>query len=140
MPCVYVDLPPKKEKALNVALNKISGEWEVNKLRDLLKEINLDEDIDVGITGFNDDELKKLIGETKDLELIIGGNEDDDGFDIDYIPQTNVKMLQLYFSQEDYELVTKLSAKLMIHTKKENITDVIKGCVINECKSQKISI
>ena len=140
VPCIYVDLSLRKEKALNLALNKISGDWDTNKLSSILKEINIDEDIDVGITGFDEDELNKLIGENKELELVMGENEDDDEFDVDYIPQANVKMLQLYFSQEDYELVTKLSAKLMIHTKKENITDVIKECVLNECKSKKISI
>ena len=30
--CVIVDLPEEKEKALNIALNKISGDWDKDKL------------------------------------------------------------------------------------------------------------
>ena len=30
--CVVVDLPESKEKALNIALNKISGDWDKDKL------------------------------------------------------------------------------------------------------------
>ena len=30
--CVIVEMDEDKEKALNVALNKISGEWDNNKL------------------------------------------------------------------------------------------------------------
>lgn len=30
--CVIVDIPEVQEKALNIALNKISGEWDIDKL------------------------------------------------------------------------------------------------------------
>ena len=33
--CVIVDLTPAKEKALNIALNKISGDWDFEKLEDI---------------------------------------------------------------------------------------------------------
>jgi hypothetical protein len=36
--CVVVDLSKDEEKALNIALNKISGEWDEEKLADLLKD------------------------------------------------------------------------------------------------------
>ena len=39
------------EKALNISLNKISGEWELNKLERLLSEIE-DSGIDNDLTGF----------------------------------------------------------------------------------------
>jgi ParB-like chromosome segregation protein Spo0J len=34
--CVVVDLDETQEKALNVALNKVSGEWDLPKLADLI--------------------------------------------------------------------------------------------------------
>ncbi len=37
-----VDLDEKEEKALNVALNKISGEWDMPMLQDILIELNSD--------------------------------------------------------------------------------------------------
>ena len=38
--CVVVDLDEKKEKALNIALNKISGEWDNDLLANLLKDLD----------------------------------------------------------------------------------------------------
>ena len=36
---LIVDVDKVKEKALNIALNKISGEWQMDKLKDLLLEL-----------------------------------------------------------------------------------------------------
>lgn len=57
---VVVDLNKKDEKALNIALNKISGEWDEAALRDLL--IDLDHsDYDLSLTGFDASEIDELI-------------------------------------------------------------------------------
>ena len=56
--CVVVDLSKEDEKALNVALNKISGEWDMEKLGVLLDELNT-----VGVmelTGFDIEEYTKM--------------------------------------------------------------------------------
>jgi hypothetical protein len=58
MPCIVLDLPKSKEKALNLALNKITGDWDRKKLEKILKEI---ESIDIEITGFDEQEIAKLI-------------------------------------------------------------------------------
>lgn len=50
--CIVVDIDKTKEKALNVALNKITGEWNKELLADLIKDLE-DSDFDVGITGFD---------------------------------------------------------------------------------------
>src|SRR3989338_6360219 len=42
-----VDLDPEKEKALNLALNKISGDWDNEKLGALLDELSKSADFDV---------------------------------------------------------------------------------------------
>ena len=57
-----VDLPPEKEKALNIALNKISGEWDMPKLKDLLEELDTG-DIDIEITGFDESEIEELMNQ-----------------------------------------------------------------------------
>jgi hypothetical protein len=54
-----VDLPPAQEKALNIALNKIAGDWDNEKLTTLIKEIRT-EDIDIAIIGFTLEELNLL--------------------------------------------------------------------------------
>ena len=40
--CVVVDLDPDKEKALNIALNKITGSWDEAKLADLIGSLDLE--------------------------------------------------------------------------------------------------
>ena len=44
--CIVVDIDKTKEKALNVALNKITGEWNKELLADLIKDLE-DSDFDV---------------------------------------------------------------------------------------------
>lgn len=55
-----VDLTPVKEKALNIALNKIEGEWDFPKLKDLLEELDTG-DFDMEITGFDLKEIEDLM-------------------------------------------------------------------------------
>jgi len=64
---VVVDLSDAKEKALNVALNKISGEWDFPKLKDLLTDIDTG-DFDIELTGFDLDEIENLISQFSILE------------------------------------------------------------------------
>ena len=62
--CIIVDLDDAREKALNVAMNKISGEWDKEKLKELLKDLDLS-GLDMTLTGFDDEELRSLIGDPK---------------------------------------------------------------------------
>lgn len=58
--CVYVHIEDiNKEKACNVALNKISGDWDEDKLRVVLEDIELSP-IDIRLTGFEELELTEL--------------------------------------------------------------------------------
>ncbi len=59
--CSIVDLPPEKEKALNLALNKISGAWDEDKLAVLLDELISVPDFDVEVTGFDLPEVSEII-------------------------------------------------------------------------------
>ena len=57
--CVVVELDLEKEKALNIALNKISGEWDNDKLALLITDLQ-GTDFDVSLTGFEPAELDAL--------------------------------------------------------------------------------
>lgn len=57
---VVVDLNKDDEKALNIALNKITGEWDEIKLKEVLLELNLS-DYDFTVTGFEQQELDALV-------------------------------------------------------------------------------
>lgn len=59
--CVVVDLDEQKEKALNIALNKISGSWDEGLLSALLKDLEQG-GMDIEITGFDIAEIKELFG------------------------------------------------------------------------------
>ena len=60
VPAVYVNLSLSREKALNLALNKISGEWDMPKLKDVLEEIDSGE-FDLEITGFGEMEIADMM-------------------------------------------------------------------------------
>lgn len=58
---IVIDIPDKeKEKALNIALNKITGKWDNAILKDLLIELDLN-GYDFTVTGFERPELEDLI-------------------------------------------------------------------------------
>lgn len=57
--CIVIDVPEDKEKALNIALNKISGDWDIEKLEIVLKDLQL-ADFDLNLTGFSEIELDKI--------------------------------------------------------------------------------
>ena len=63
-----VNLPEDKEKALNIALNNpnLQGEWEEEKLTELLKELEEKEISD--LTGFEEQEIDKLLGGVGEIE------------------------------------------------------------------------
>lgn len=72
-----VDLPLEKEKALNLALNKISGQWDMPKLKDLLEELNTGE-FDIEVTGFDAEEIEDIITQFEPLTEV-----KEDNFDIE---------------------------------------------------------
>ena len=74
--CIVVELDAEKEKALNIALNKISGEWDKEKLALLISDLQ-GADFDVSLTGFEPDEIDALFKDS-----IKDGIKDDD-FDVD---------------------------------------------------------
>ena len=60
-PVVVLDIPDKaKEKALNIALNKITGQWDETKLKEVLISLDL-EGYDFSVTGFQRQDLEDLI-------------------------------------------------------------------------------
>jgi len=58
VPCIIVNLDEKKEKILNLALNRIVGTWDEEKLIKLIGEIN--DYPDIYLTGFDKQELDLL--------------------------------------------------------------------------------
>ena len=61
---VVLDLDKDREKALNLALNKITGEWDPVKLTEVIGELDL-EDYDLSLTGYNEKELEAILAEVR---------------------------------------------------------------------------
>lgn len=66
-----VDLDPMQERQLNIALNKIEGGWDEEKLGALLAELGED----ATLTGFNQQEIDSL---TNDIDSLIDGETVDE--------------------------------------------------------------
>lgn len=87
---IVLDIQDKaKEKALNVALNKITGKWDNAILKDLLLELDL-EGYDFSVTGYQRTDLEDLI------QLIdVPAEAQDDNFDPEAaaanIPEPNTR-------------------------------------------------
>jgi DNA modification methylase len=74
--CVVVEMDEEKEKALNIALNKISGEWDKEKLALLITDLQ-GADFDISLTGFEPAEIDDLFKDS------IKDKIKDDDFDVD---------------------------------------------------------
>lgn len=74
--CVVVDMNEAEEKALNIALNKVSGDWDMPKLAELLEDLDKSM-FDVSLTGFEAAEIEDLFSKVHDKDV------NDDGFDAD---------------------------------------------------------
>lgn len=74
--CVVVEMDDAKEKALNIALNKISGDWDKDKLTLLIADLQ-GEDFDVSLTGFDPAEIDDLFKDS------LKDSMHDDDFDVD---------------------------------------------------------
>lgn len=68
--CVIVDLDPESEKALNVVMNKVGGEFDIPLLTDLLKDLDMS-GFDVSLTGFDSAELSDLLENRKPKKMIL---------------------------------------------------------------------
>jgi DNA modification methylase len=73
-----VDLPPAKEKALNIALNKVQGDWDRDKLAALLDELKREPELELSSTGFESREADDLIA-----EFLRPDGSGEDEFDVD---------------------------------------------------------
>lgn len=74
-----VDLDEKEEKLLNVALNKIKGQWDYSRLEQLLGDYEIEE---AKATGFSAQEIALILARNDDLENDAEEYDDEPG---DYV-------------------------------------------------------
>jgi len=119
--CVVIEIDKTKEKALNIALNKISGSWDVALLKDLIDDLK-ESNFDIEFTGFEPPELDELFSELHDKDV----KEDD--FDVDEVlkEQTISKLGDLWLLGR-HRLVcgdstAEESYRVLMDGKKANLT------------------
>src|SRR6266550_3279138 len=61
VPTIFVDLSAEQSHLLNLALNRISGDWDEQLLARLLADLQLAPNVDLALSGFEDDEIKRLL-------------------------------------------------------------------------------
>ena len=74
--CVIVKLSKEDEKVLNIALNKITGQWDDALLADLLLDLQ-ESDFNLDLTGFEPPEIDDILSNVHDKEL------SEDEFDVE---------------------------------------------------------
>jgi DNA modification methylase len=61
VPVVLLDLSPEQARVLNLALNRISGQWDQELLARMVADLSEIETVDLSLSGFGEDELDKLL-------------------------------------------------------------------------------
>ncbi len=82
------------EKGLNIALNKISGEWDYPKLNTLLDELMDIDDFDVSLTGFDN------LSDVQSWEIDIDDFDIGDGLEEDNVFEGKSLQLVVHFEDE----------------------------------------
>ena len=61
VPVVFVDVTDEQADVLSLALNRIHGEWDNKLLARMLADLQNLPEVDISLTGFDDDEIKKQL-------------------------------------------------------------------------------
>jgi DNA modification methylase len=61
VPVVWLDVTLEQARLLNLSLNKISGDWDQELLARLLADLAPVEELDLSLSGFSEEELKKIL-------------------------------------------------------------------------------
>ena len=131
VPVIFIEMDRKEGIEYAIADNKLQQDssWDFLKLNDIFS----DDNTDIEVTGFDDNEVKAIMDKfSLDLEFIEGDNNEEAIPVNENVPTANIKMLQLYFSHEDYTKVTNMCHLLMGEYGFDNITDVVKQAIENE--------
>jgi len=69
VPVVYVNVSEVEAKVLGLALNRISGEWDLPKLGELLEELRDLPDLDETLSGFDEAEMESLLADLERQQM-----------------------------------------------------------------------
>ena len=119
--CVVVEVDKTKEKALNIALNKVTGEWNKELLADLIKDLQ-SLDYDISFTGFDPPEIDELFNDVHSKET------KEDKFDIDEAMKG-----EAFVEEGDVWLLGRHRLMCGSSTKAEDVKILMDGKTANLC-------
>jgi len=122
IPVIYVELTPQKAQLLNLALNRIHGQWDEPKLEGLLAELKA-ADLDLTLAGFTSVELDRMLRDfAADMpEVGVARGDDRIGGAQDTVD------LVLHLAPADYALVMDRLAKTGGSTPEEQLVKLVRG-------------
>jgi ParB-like chromosome segregation protein Spo0J len=115
VPCYVVDLSAEQMKILNIALNKIQGEWDYQKLQSVLIDLPVDMQ---SLAGFSGKELEKIMFLFSEDNINIMEDDRISGFERD-IKNHEIRIL----IPKDYEGLGEIKSRVMIL--KQDYPDII---------------
>jgi len=59
VPTIQLSVSKNEEKALNLAMNKIGGEWDIDKLYTVMNDLRITDELE--FTGFDEKEVSKIL-------------------------------------------------------------------------------
>jgi len=116
-----VNITKEKEKVLNIALNKISNDWDNNKLSELLSTMEIDEQM---LSGFESYEISALLSGASEEELKpnleefdfeAGNNVEESGISyVVYLSFGSKKSAEKWLSEKGFEEKFKKNATKLV--------------------------
>ena len=121
--CVCVEMNEQDEKALNIAMNKVVGEWDLPKLADLMQDLE-QQDYNLEITGFDLPEIDEIMSNIYDKSV----KDDDKDFDVDEAIEA-----EPFVEPQDIWLLGRHRLMCGDSTKAEDVARLMDGKKANLC-------
>lgn len=95
---VWVHVPLAEEQTLNLALNRIHGMWDEDKLAEVIHELADSADADdlLALSGFAEDEIEELLASYNDAHVDLDGADDEEVPPVKYFGPTRTKRGELW--------------------------------------------
>ena len=119
-----VDLSEQKEKAANIALNKLSGEFDLPMLKDILEEIDTG-DLDIEITGFSMEEVGNMMTAFHPEEITNPANSGSASDLREQFENSTIRQIILVYGAEEYNAAITALADYAEKNGLANNTEVV---------------
>lgn len=131
----FVDLDEAKEKALNILLNKVEGEWDEKTLKNVLNDMKA-MGYDVTTLGFTDSELKRMFPAQKEIDEMFGvGMDDEEAERADEEPEETT--LRVVFGRFSWEMDRETFEAVMAKIRYKNgfVKEAVEAEILNRLKT-----